>query len=415
MKKYILILATVLTSGILTAQIDPKYDKGAVPEVDGKVVFSKSITATPPVDDQALFEKVEKWANQNYNKEQQREKQRVLLVDSDKKQIACQGDMLLVFGKKLLSFDSAPMLYQLILTINDGKCDALIRGINYRYFSSRDEEETLPAEETITDKVAINKKGTKLNFFYDKFRRVTIDSIANIFNSLEQGINGQVTIAQQPVQKEVQYVYVDNTTGKEIEKPAAKPTETKPQVATPMPMPIATPASKLSGFKTVSIKDMPKDFIKLLEKPALVTITKNGKTVAATWAGTNDFFGKQVSMVVMNTEAVPANTIETGDTYTISFFTSASRDALAFAKEKGILESKDLQSKGLNTAATDGMTIGFNEASIIIECRKITDQSVENASIDIKEFKSDIPAEWKKNGSDKLYFNVGEILNVWVK
>lgn len=410
-------MAAMLTTVLLAAQIDPKYDKGAISEVDGKVVFSKSIAPNKSITDQQLFEKVSGWADKYYNSENnKREKQRVLLVDSEKKQIACSGDMLLVFGKKLLSFDSSPMLYQMILTIENGRCDATMRNIHYLYQSGGDREEDLSAEETITDKVAINKKGTKLNFFYDKFRRTTIDSVEQIYASLEEAINGKASFANQPTEKEIQYVYVDKSTGKEVDAPVSTPVEApKAQVATPMPMPIPTPATLLSGFKKVSIQDTPKDFIKLLEKLALVTITKDGKTIAATWAGTNDFFGKQVSMVVMNSQDAATNTLESGDTYTISFFTSASREALTYVKGKGLVDIKDLQSKGLNAGATDGMTIGFGEASIIIECRKITDQSLKNTSINIDEFKSDIPAEWQKNGLDKLYFNVGEILNVWVK
>lgn len=422
MNRHLLLLATFFMAIALNAQIDPRYDKGAVPEVDGKIIFTKNIVSDPKLSDQELFEKVKVWADKNYNQGKQREKQRVLLTDEDKKQVACSGDMLLVFGRKLLSFDSSPMYYQLIMQIEDGKCEATVRNIRYIYNEGHDNEEAMTAEETISDKVAINKKGTKLNFFYEKFRRVTIDSLEQVFTSLEKGINDQLLASTRPVNKEIQYVYIDKSTGNEVEAPTtAQPVKETPQntvsshVATPMPMPIPTPATKMEGFKKVTAQDIPKDFIKLLEKPTLVTITKDGKAVAATWAGTNNFFGKQVSMIIMNSQAAAANSIEAGDTYTISFFTSASRDALAFSKDKGLIDAKELTSKGLYPVATEGMTIAYNEASIVIECRKITDQSLSNATSEMNEYKSDIPAEWQKAGTDKLYFNVGEILNVWVK
>lgn len=417
MNRHILFLAAFLISTMLNAQIESKYGKGAVPEVEGKVVFSKTIKPKQNTTDQQLFDVINQWAEKNYNEKPQRERQRVLLSDSDKKQVACSGDMLLVFGRKLLSFDSSPMYYQLVMSIDKGECEATIRNIRYVYNIGRDNEEDMSAEETITDKVAINKKGTKLNFFYDKFRRVTIDSIEQVFTSLEEAINGKSTITQQPVEKQIQYVYVDKATGQEVAPPTT-PVATvtgEVQATATVPTPVSTPAVKTSEFKAVSIQDMPKDFIRLLEKPALIAITKNGKVAAATWAGTNDFFGKQVSMVIMNSQAAPSDIIEAGDTYTISFFTSASRDALAYSKDKGLIDAEMLKEKGLNAVEINSSSTTFGEASIIIECRKITDQTLTNASINTDEYKSDIPAEWQKSGLDKLYFNVGEILNVWVK
>lgn len=422
MNKYLLSLAIFFMATALSAQIDPKYDKGAVPEVDGKIVFTKSIASDPKLSDQELFETVKAWAYKNFNEGNQREKQKVLLEDFDKKQIACSGDMLLVFGRKLLSFDSSPMTYQLIMQIEDGKCETTVRNIRYLYNQGRDNEENMTAEETISDKVAINKKGTKLNFFYDKFRRTTIDSLEQLFTSLENGINGKLIASTRPAIKEVQYVYIDKSTGNEVSAPTkAEPAKETPkstvslQLATPMPMPIPAPATKMEGFRKVAVQDIPKDFMKLLEKPALVTITKDGKTAVATWAGTNNFFGKQVSMIIMNPQSAATNSIEAGDTYTISFFTSASREAIAYVKDKGLTEAKELVSKGLNAVTTEGMTIAYNEASIVIECRKVTDQNISNATTEMNEYKSDIPSEWQKSASDKLYFNVGEILNVWVK
>lgn len=422
MNRHILLLAIFFIATMVNAQIDPRYDKGMVPEVDGKIIFTKNIVSDPKLSDEVLFDKVKSWADKKFHMGEQREKQRILLVDSVKKQIACSGDMLLVFGRKLLSFDSSPMYYQLIMQVEDGKCEASVRNIRYLYNQGRDDEEEMSAEETISDKVAINKKGTKLNFFYEKFRRTTIDSLEQMFLSLENGINEKIIASTRPINKEVQYIYIDKSTGNQVEAPIeTQPAKETPQninsnhVATPMPMPIPTPATQMEGFRKVNVQEIPKDFIRLLEKPTLVTITKDGKAVAATWAGTNNFFGKEVSMIIMNSQSAPTNSISTGDTYTISFFTSSAREALAHSKEKGMIDAKDLKSKGLNAVATEGMTIAYSEASIVIECRKITDQTLSNASIDMNEYKSDIPAEWQKEGSDKLYFNVGEILNVWVK
>ena len=45
------------------------------------------------------------------------------------------------------------------------------------------------AEEWITDKYALNKKGTKLSRISGKFRRKTIDRKDNIFQRIEAALN----------------------------------------------------------------------------------------------------------------------------------------------------------------------------------------------------------------------------------
>ena len=50
MKKYVLIGLFTLVPFIIQAQVDAKYLRGAVPEVDGKVLFSKTIVPNKPME-----------------------------------------------------------------------------------------------------------------------------------------------------------------------------------------------------------------------------------------------------------------------------------------------------------------------------------------------------------------------------
>ncbi len=130
MKKQIslLLILSVFVLG-LNAQTDAKYLKGAVVEENGKVIFSKTITPNDKLSDSELFNKLDVWAKANYNGD--KPENRILLNDADKKQIACSGVKELVFGRKLLALDVAPMTYQLIIGVEDGKCDLKVRGIYY--------------------------------------------------------------------------------------------------------------------------------------------------------------------------------------------------------------------------------------------------------------------------------------------
>ena len=194
MKKLFFLLMFAATAFAATSQTDSKYLAGAVPEVDGKVLFSRTITVNKPITDDRLFELMDKWVSNEYSV-QDGSRQRILLSNKEDKSIAAQGDMTLVFKRSALSLDQSNMLYQLILQINGGKCEAVVRSIKYEYNDAGKKISTFPAEEMITDKYALNKKGDKLNNYYNKFRIYTVDSINALFNKIDVYLNGAKVVA----------------------------------------------------------------------------------------------------------------------------------------------------------------------------------------------------------------------------
>ena len=80
MNKYLLLVSLSLVSLCSVAQQN-KYLSGAVPEVDGKVIFEKSIAVKQPIDDDRFFSLMDKWAQDNYKADGDLES-RVLLSDS---------------------------------------------------------------------------------------------------------------------------------------------------------------------------------------------------------------------------------------------------------------------------------------------------------------------------------------------
>ena len=67
MKNSLLFFLCAVFSLAVSAQDNPKYLVGAVPEVDGKIVFSKKIPVKGQVSDEQLFSLMEKWAINNYD------------------------------------------------------------------------------------------------------------------------------------------------------------------------------------------------------------------------------------------------------------------------------------------------------------------------------------------------------------
>jgi colicin import membrane protein len=163
---------------------DAKYLAGAVPEVDGKVVFSTTIKApgksAKQIYDLLLkdFEKITKESNQF-------EQSRIVLTDSVKMQIVGSYQEWLVFKNKPLSLDRTRLFYNLIADCRDGEATIQMTRIHYLYDEERNPT-TYRAEEWITDRYGLNKKQTKLARVSGKFRRKTIDRKDYLFSRFQK-------------------------------------------------------------------------------------------------------------------------------------------------------------------------------------------------------------------------------------
>lgn len=164
------------------SKVDEKYLKGAVPEVNGEVVFSKHIeapgkTAAQVYDTMLQYmERLTKTTNQIESK--------IAIADAEKHEIIGSYQEWLVFKKASLYLDQTRFFYILHAQCNTGSVDIEMMRIHYLYEEER-APQRLRAEEWITDKEAVNKKNTKLLPISGKFRRKTIDRKDFLFNKFD--------------------------------------------------------------------------------------------------------------------------------------------------------------------------------------------------------------------------------------
>ena len=161
---------------------DQKYLLGAVPVVDGKVVFSKTIEA--PGKSAAQIYGILKQYMEKMTTESNQIHSQLIVADDSKHELGGSYEEWLVFKKTLLQLDQTRFLYVLEANCSDGKADVTLSRIRYLYDENRTPQH-LKAEEWITDKEAVNKKGTKLLPISGKFRRKTIDRKDFLFNKFE--------------------------------------------------------------------------------------------------------------------------------------------------------------------------------------------------------------------------------------
>lgn len=164
---------------------DQKYLLGAVPEVDGKVTFTleKDIPGKSAED---IYNQMLAFLQKFTSEENQLEGSAVSLVNKQEHIIVATVKEWLVFKNQALSLDRTKFFYALIAECKDGHLKLTMNRINYLYDESIKGGTRYKAEEWISDREAVNKKGTRLLPLSGKFRRKTIDRKDNIFQQVDR-------------------------------------------------------------------------------------------------------------------------------------------------------------------------------------------------------------------------------------
>lgn len=172
---------------------------GAVPEEGGKIVFKDKIAA-PGKGKSEIFAKLAQWASLRYEANSSRgqwtdadffrnlEFAAVKKADKESGQIQCQGAEELIFSIKVLAKNYTQAFYLLDLTANDGCVDFCLHNLAFNVDQGEGEFVRTSAENWISDKECINKKG-ELRRIPGKFRIKTIDLVAELKKEIAESIN----------------------------------------------------------------------------------------------------------------------------------------------------------------------------------------------------------------------------------
>lgn len=165
----------------------PKYDIGTVPEINGKVEWVE-IFNVPNTDAETLYNRTLEIISLLIEEKQQTERSRISAVNKQEKIIAANMEEEMVFSTSSFAKDFTHFRYSIIAECKDNSVNIKLCRMTYKYDVGRPEEETYTAEELITDKQAINKKGTKMFRLNGKFRIKTIDRIDELFSIFKKRI-----------------------------------------------------------------------------------------------------------------------------------------------------------------------------------------------------------------------------------
>ncbi len=161
--------------------IKEKYAAGSCPEVDGKVVWSKTFSCAP-LTAQQVYDKMIAFLQEYCKQEGKDPVSKIAIVNREKHEIGARISEYVTFREGLLR-DRALLNYTLRVNCFDGKCEVIMNNMSYTYDSK------FPAEEMLLDKNALNKTQTKFNKGgYEKFRTKTIDTKDALMAQIETAL-----------------------------------------------------------------------------------------------------------------------------------------------------------------------------------------------------------------------------------
>ena len=335
---------------------DSKYLAGAVPEVDGKVVFSKEFSI-PGMSQDEIFERMQKWM-QIRLKRNQNETSRIVFTDKEKGQVIGMGEEWIVFQSTALSLDRTRVQYQLGAFCQPESCEIRIEKIRYTYGEGRDQEK-YTAEEWITDKYALNKSQTKLVRGLAKWRRKTVDfadafyteaadalsaaSIDQIMASTEEEKEDEEKTAKEPVKAVVNAGPTVIKPKREVThttKPAQKNAPQTQVVATTTPaQPTTAPANQ---YKEIDPVQLSSDLIQIGSGKLVLVIGTDAFNMTMMTANAGGSLGKMSGKPVIYTILTPEQNhapIDQVDTYTVRFYPNGQQEPTV------VLECKKLPSQ----------------------------------------------------------------------
>lgn len=164
----------------------PYLDPNAVTLTNGVVEWTETISA-PGKTAEDLYQRTYQFLQDLTNDENQLEGSKVALVNKEEHSIIANVKEWLVFSTNFLSIDRCKFSYILIAKCENEKVTLTMSRLVYNY-DLQGKSLTYKAENWITNKEALNKKGTKLQPISGKFRRKTIDRKNEIIKNLKFAI-----------------------------------------------------------------------------------------------------------------------------------------------------------------------------------------------------------------------------------
>jgi flavin reductase (DIM6/NTAB) family NADH-FMN oxidoreductase RutF len=164
-------------------------------------------------------------------------------------------------------------------------------------------------------------------------------------------------------------------------------------------------------FKLIKPTQIKENIIKLIGNDWMLITAgtpENYNTMTASWGCMGELWNKHVVFIFIRPQRFTYEFVEREDFFTCSFFDESYRGMLNFCGAKSGRDYNKAKEANI-TPVVLKESVSFNEARIVIECRKIYYQD-----IDPHNFISDtIEKHYPRKDYHRMF--VGEITSVWIK
>lgn len=168
----------------------------------------------------------------------------------------------------------------------------------------------------------------------------------------------------------------------------------------------------MSAFKEITPKEITNNPFELIgDEWALVTSGSKDKfnTMTVSWGGVGIMWGKPVTFAFIRPQRYTFEFIEKNGFFTMSFFEESMRNALKFCGSKSGRDYDKVKETGLTPAFTEDGIPYFEQAKLVLVCKKMYGQFLNEESI----IDSEQVSKWYNGDYHKMY--VSEIVKVLTK
>jgi len=165
---------------------------------------------------------------------------------------------------------------------------------------------------------------------------------------------------------------------------------------------------KMSDQRIIKPEEIEDNVFKLIGAEWMLVTAGNKESfnmMTASWGGLGVLWNKNVCFIFIRPTRYTYGFIEKSNTYTLSFFDPKYKHVLNLCGTKSGRYCNKVKETGISPAETKSGSIYFNEAKLVIECRKIYYQDLEPANF----LDPGIAANYPEKDYHRMY--VGEIIS----
>jgi flavin reductase (DIM6/NTAB) family NADH-FMN oxidoreductase RutF len=170
--------------------------------------------------------------------------------------------------------------------------------------------------------------------------------------------------------------------------------------------------NEMEGYKKITWKELDAASIRLIEDWMLVAAGNidDYNMMTANWGTLGYLWRKPVATIYVRPQRHTHNYTEREDYFTLTFFTEDHRGSLELMGEVSGRDFDKMNYENLRPVVTPNGSIGFREAYMIIECKKLYSTVLKEEDFSDKRL---MRGTYPRKDFHTVY--VGEITGIWVK